>query len=366
MTKGWRIAAWVSAATIVVVTAAMAGLGFWAWRVIHRPHRGFSGEAKVVDVSRGTDAATILSTLETEGIIANADLARFYLIYQLDDPFLRAGEYRFEEPLSTPEALAKLIRGEVVTNPVTIIEGLTRLETVEKLASAGFGMIEKFDSLSRSSDLIRDLDPEATDLEGYLFPNTYQFARGTTEEEIIATLVATFKRLYFEEVEPLLDPDNQLSVRGVVTLASIVETEAQLSEERATISGVYSNRLRIGMPLQADPTVIYSLTLEEQYDGNLRRDDLKFDSPYNTYVYPGLPPGPIASPGLASLQAAARPADVPYLYFVSRNDGSHVFAKTLREHNRNVNEWQKVYWRKKWAEERRQRAAKDPSDQSNE
>jgi UPF0755 protein len=152
-------------------------------------------------------------------------------------------------------------------------------------------------------------------------------------------------------------------VRDIVTLASIVETEAQLAEERAIIAGVYANRLRIGMPLQADPTVIYSLTLAGEYDGNLRRDDLKFDSPYNTYVYPGLPPGPIASPGLASLQAAARPADVPYLYFVSRNDGSHVFAETLREHNRNVHEWQKVYWRKKWAEERRHKPEQDGLEQ---
>lgn len=353
---------WLSAVAIVVMIAVVTVLGLWAWRVIHRPYRGFSGEEKVIDVSRGTDAASILSTLEAEGIIANADLARIYLVYQLDDPFLKAGEYRFADPLSTPEALDKLIRGEVVTYPVTIIEGLTRLEIVEVLAGAGFGEFERFHSLTRSPELIRDLDPEATDLEGYLFPDTYSFAKGTTEEEIIATLVATFKRLYVDEIEPLLDPDNQLPVRELVTLASIVETEAQLSEERATISGVYSNRLRIGMPLQADPTVIYSLTQAEQYDGNLRRDDLKFDSPYNTYVYPGLPPGPIASPGLASLQAAARPADVPYLYFVSRNDGSHVFAKTLREHNRNVNEWQKVYWRKKWAEERRQKAAEDSSE----
>ena len=280
----------------------------------------------------------------------------------LGDPFLKAGEYRFQEPLSTHEALTKLIRGEVVTYPVTIFEGLTLLETVERLTSEGFGEFGRFTALMQSPDLIRDLDPEASDLEGYLFPDTYQFAKGTTEEEIVVALVTTFRRQFAEEVEPLRDPDSHISVREIVTLASIVETEAQLNEERATIAGVYSNRLRIGMPLQADPTVIYSLILAENYDGNLRRDDLKFDSPYNTYVHPGLPPGPIASPGLASLQAAARPADVPYLYFVSRNDGSHVFAKTLREHNRNVNKWQKVYWRKKWAEERRQKADPNPSD----
>jgi UPF0755 protein len=142
----------------------------------------------------------------------------------------------------------------------------------------------------------------------------------------------------------------------VVTLASIVEKEAKLAAERPMIAGVYANRLRLGMALGADPTVIFALARAGRYDGNLRRDDLAFDSPYNTYRNAGLPPGPICSPGLASLAAAAAPAAGPYLYFVSRNDGSHVFATTLAEHNRNVERWQKEYWRDRWARERREAA----------
>jgi UPF0755 protein len=354
MTKGWRLTLWITAGLLAAAIAVGGFVGYRAWRLIHDPFRGYTATTKVIDVPRGTDARQILSNLQAEGVIADARLARLYLIYQLKDPFLKAGEYRFEGPLTTPEVLAKLIRGEVVTYPITIIEGLTLQQTVERLALTDFGQGAEFEALVRSPERIRDLDSAASDLEGYLFPETYQFARGTSPDEIIGTMVSTFRRRYESEVAPLVDLHAELSVRDIVTLASIVETEAQLDEERPIIAGVYANRLRIGMPLQADPTVIYSLTLAGTYDGNLRREDLKFDSPYNTYVHAGLPPGPIASPGLASLQAAARPADVPYLYFVSRNDGSHVFAETLREHNRNVHEWQKLYWRRKWAEERRQ------------
>lgn len=361
MAERWHFALWVGALSLVVLMGAATTLVSWAWRTIHEPYRGYSAEEVLLDVPRGTNAETILESLEDAGVLANADLARLFLIHRMGDPFLRAGEYRFSEPLNTPEVLAKLVRGDVVTYPVTVIEGLSLDETARALAAAGFGDLDAFVSTMRSPDRIADLDPEATDLEGYLFPDTYPFAKGTTEEQIVDAMVDTFRRLFEESVTPLRADSDERTLREVVTLASIVEKEAQLDEEREVIAGVYAHRLRRRMPLQADPTVIFALTLAGTYDGNLRRDDLKFDSPYNTYVYPGLPPGPIASPGLASLQAAASPAEVTYLYFVSRNDGSHVFAETLREHNRNVNEWQKVYWRKKWAEERRKKQSEQDS-----
>jgi UPF0755 protein len=362
MAERWQIALLTGALALVVLLGAATTLASWAWRTVHAPYRGYSDEV-LLDVPRGKDAAAILQSLEDAGVLANADLARLYLIHKMGDPFLRAGEYRFATPLTTPEVLAKLVRGEIVTYPVTIVEGLSLEETAQSLADDDFGDLETFVVAMRDPDRIADLDPEATDLEGYLFPDTYQFAKGTTEEQIVDAMVGTFRRLFEQSVAPLRAADDERSLHELVTLASIVEKEAQLDEERAVIAGVYAHRLRRRMPLQADPTVIYALNRAGTYDGNLRRDDLRFDSPYNTYVYPGLPPGPIASPGLASLRAAASPADVPYLYFVSRNDGSHVFAETLREHNRNVNEWQKVYWRKKWAEERRQKQAeKNPSD----
>lgn len=361
MAERWRVALVAGALAIVVLLGVATALVSWAWQTIHEPYRGYSTKEVLIEVPKGTDAAAILASLEDAGVLANADLARLYLIHKMGDPFLRAGEYRFKEPLATPEVLAKLIRGDIVTYPVTVIEGLTLQETAEVLAGAGFGNLDSFVATMRTPERIADLDPEATDLEGYLFPDTYQFAQGTTEEQIVNAMVDTFRRLFDESVSPLRADSDERTLREIVTLASIVEKEAQLDEERVVIAGVYSHRLRIRMPLQADPTVIFALTLAEAFDGNLRRDDLKFDSPYNTYVYPGLPPGPIASPGLASLQAAASPAEVTYLYFVSRNDGSHVFAETLREHNRNVNKWQKVYWRKKWAEERRQKQAEQDS-----
>ncbi len=361
MAERWKIAAASGVLILLVLLGAAVTLFSWAWRTVHEPFKGYSSAEILIEVPKGAGAASILASLEEAGVLANADLARLYLIHELQDPYLRAGEYRFDEPLSTPEVLARLISGDIVTYPVTIIEGLSLPETAESLATAGFGDREAFLATMGRPDRIADLDPQATDLEGYLFPDTYSFAKGTNEEQIVDAMVATFRRLYETSAKPLRGEEDERSVRDLVTLASIVEKEAQLDEERGTIAGVYAHRLRRRMPLQADPTVIYALTLDGSYDGNLRRDDLKFDSPYNTYVYPGLPPGPIASPGLKSLQAAAAPEDVPYLYFVSRNDGSHVFARTLREHNRNVNEWQKVYWRKKWAEERRQKQAEEGS-----
>ena len=359
MTRRWQWVLVGCAIVFVVALGVLTAIGSWAWRTLHTPFKGYSGDEIMIEIPSGTGARQILESLQGAGILAHAELARLYLIYELDDPYLPAGEYRFDEPLTTPEVLSKLVRGDIVTYPVTVIEGLLLPETAAVLATAGFGNEEAFLAAMSAPDLIADLDPEATDLEGYLFPDTYHFAKGTTEEQIVATMVGTFRRLFERSVEPLRGPDDERSLRQIVTLASIVEKEAQLDEERGTIAGVYAHRLRRRMPLQADPTVIYALVREGTYDGNLRRNDLKFDSPYNTYVYPGLPPGPIASPGLASLQAAAKPDDVPYLYFVSRNDGSHVFAETLREHNRNVNEWQKKYWREKWAEERRQKQAEE-------
>ncbi len=340
---------WILVLTAVAVPAVA---GWWAWRLVQRPFQGYEGEL-LVSVRSGQSAGSVLAQLAADGVLADARLARAYLVYRLDDPPILAGEYRFDGPLSTPEVLAKLIRGEVVTYPVTLIEGLTLEETADAIAAQGFGDAAALRREMQRVELVADLDPAAADLEGYLYPDTYHFARGTAEREVVATLVRTFRRRFRDEVEPLLaGRPEEPSIRDLVVLASIVEKEARLDEERPLIAGVYVNRLRIGMGLYADPTVIYGLKLLGTWDGNLRRPDLAVDSPYNTYRSPGLPPGPICSPGVASLAAAAAPADSSDLYFVSRNDGSHVFAKTLRDHNRNVTRWQKQYWRQRWAEER--------------
>jgi UPF0755 protein len=205
----------------------------------------------------------------------------------------------------------------------------------------------------RDPALIRDLDAHASTLEGYLFPDTYSFPKGTSERQIVAAMVGAFRTHFDAVLAPARPWPTEISrLSQLVTLASLVEKEAQAASERPLIAGVYLRRLRLGMLLQADPTVIYAKKLRGEWAGNLKRSDLAMDDPYNTYRFPGLPPGPICSPGLASLFAASRPTDEGALYFVSRNDGTHVFAATLREHNENVAEWQKRYWQRKWGAKR--------------
>jgi UPF0755 protein len=210
----------------------------------------------------------------------------------------------------------------------------------------GFGPASEFIAAASKPGPIRALDPRAPDLEGYLFPDTYTLPRRTTAEELVARMVARFEKALTPETRQLA-ASRGLSVRELVTLASLVEKETARAEERPLVAAVYANRLKVGMGMQCDPTVIYALERAGRYTGNLTRADLQFDSPYNTYRYAGLPPGPIAAPGQASLEAAANPATVPYLYFVSRNDGSHAFATTLDEHNRNVQEYQVRYFRER-------------------
>lgn len=341
---------------LALIPVAMLG---WSWFKLQRPYQGYEGEEKIVQVEPGMGAGQILETLQQEGVLRDARLARSYLIYFMDDPAIRAGEYRFRGPLTTPQVLEMLVEGRVLTHSITVIEGLTLEEIATQLANAGYGRREAFLDLMRSPELVADLDPEAPDLEGYLFPETYSFARSVDERTIVQTLVKTFRDRFEKEVRPRLNRSisggRGQTVRQLVTLASIVEKEARVATERPLIAAVYQNRLDRGIGLMADPTVVYAMKRAGRWNGNIRRDDLRMDSPYNTYRYAGLPPGPICNPGLASLVAASEPADVPYLYFVSRNDGTHVFAETLAEHNRNVEQWQRKYWRERRARERAQR-----------
>ena len=338
----WLWLAVGATAVLALLVAAAVGLLAWAERELERP-RGSDAVEVVID--RGAPMTSILEELAAADVIGDPLLARLYLDYRRPGEALQAGEYRFEQPMSTVEALDRVIHGEVVTYPVTVVEGLTLRETAERLAAEGFGDLDAFLHAMSSPALVADLDPAAESLEGYLFPDTYAFPRGTGEAGIVEAMVRNFRR----RVEDHLDAaaGHGLDPRGLVTLASIVEKEAGAIEERPLVSAVFHNRLDRGIGLYADPTIIYALKMAGTWDGNLRRRDLELDSPYNTYKVPGLPPGPICSPGEHSLRAAARPADVPYLYFVSRNDGTHVFAETLAEHNRNVSRWQVRYWRER-------------------
>jgi UPF0755 protein len=196
----------------------------------------------------------------------------------------------------------------------------------------------------RDATLVADLDPNATDLEGYLFPETYALPRGVPAAKLIAAMVGRFRATYTVDLQ-MRAVEQGLTTREVMTLASLIEKETGRADERPLVAAVYRNRMKIGMAMQADPTIVYALEKAGRYNGNIRKEDLALDSPYNTYKHPGLPPGPIASPGKASIEAALAPAEVKSLYFVSRNDGTHVFADTLEAHNRNVQKFQVDYFR---------------------
>jgi UPF0755 protein len=260
--------------------------------------------------------------------------------------------------MTAVDVLGKIARGEVDLVNVTFREGLTIREMASVFESQGLGSADAFRAAAGNASLVSTFDAEATDLEGYLFPETYAVSRHVEPAQLVRAMVDRFTRVLTPDLREAASARG-MTVRQLVTLASIVEKETASGSERPLVAAVYANRLRIGMGLQCDPTVIYALQRAGRFDGNLRREDLALDSPYNTYRYPGLPPGPIAAPGRSALEAAARPADVDYLYFVSRNDGTHAFARTLEEHNRNVQKFQVQYFRdKRIAERRRENATR--------
>ena len=332
---------------LAVLLALVAGAGAWVvYQRVHQPFRGFDGPEQFVEIAPGTGASTIGAHLAEAGVVRDARNFRVALWMSGRGRELKAGEYRFDREATPFEVIDRIARGDVYKRLITFREGLTIPEMAQVFEERGFGAAAEFEQAAKNASLIADLDSEATDLEGYLFPETYALPRGTSATELVTQMVGLFKRLYAEPLRAQAAAAG-FSTRRIVTLASLVEKGTARAEERPLVAAVYRNRLKIGMGMQADPTVIFALQRAGHYDGNLSREDLQFDSPYKTYRYPGLPPGPIASPGLASLEAAVRPAAVSHLYFVSRNDGSHVFADTLAEHNRNVQQWQVEYFRER-------------------
>jgi UPF0755 protein len=324
----------------VVFVIIVAGVGAAVmYRRITQPYRGYAGAEQFVDIPTGSGSSSIGDRLVAGGVIRDRATYRLALWLSGAGRHLKAGEYRFDRAMTPFDVIDKLARGDVYVIHLTLPEGLTIAEMAKLFESHGFGPASAFVEAANNAALVRDLDPAAKDLEGYLFPETYALPRKTDADKLIRMMVARFEHVFTPELRQAA-ASRQLSVRQAVTLASIVERETARAEERPLVAAVFVNRLKLRMPLQTDPTVIYALQRAGAYTGNLRRDDLAFDSPYNTYRYPGLPPGPIASPGRASLDAAVHPADADFLYFVSRNDGSHEFARTLDEHNRNVHKYQ--------------------------
>jgi UPF0755 protein len=259
---------------------------------------------------------------------------------------LQAGEYRFAAPASPIDVARRLARGDVYTRGVTFPEGLTIRDMAPVFARSGLGTPDDFLRAASDGALAGSFDPDARTLEGYLFPSTYAMPRRAGAAGTVRAMLAEFDHVFDARLRQAAAARG-MSIREAVTLASLIEKETAQADERPLVSAVYTNRLAARMLLQCDPTVIYALMQAGRWSGNIRKQDLQVDSPYNTYRYAGLPPGPIASPGRASLEAAVHPARVDYLYFVSRNDGTHAFASTLEEHNRNVERWQIRFFRDK-------------------
>ena len=329
---------------VVLLLIAAAGAGAWLYSGVDRPFKGYEGAEQFVEIPQGAGSIAIAKRLVDAGVVRDVNSFRLALWMTGSGRRLQAGEYRFDRPSSAREVAGKIARGEVYVRPLTFPEGLTYKQMSVVYEARGFGPALEFVAAAKHGALVSAVDPEAKDLEGYLFPDTYKLPRSTTADLLVARMVAAFMKTLTPELIEKADARG-LSVRQLVTLASIVEKETGNPDERPLVAAVYANRLKVGMGLQCDPTVIYALERAGRYNGNLTREDLQFDSPYNTYRHAGLPPGPIASPGRASLEAAVNPANVPYLYFVSKNDGSHAFAATLDEHNRNVQQYQVKYFR---------------------
>jgi UPF0755 protein len=320
---------------LVLLAGAAVALRFlWS-----RPFSAAPGIEKFVVIPRGTSSYETAQLLEREGIVPH--WATFLAYLKLVKPRrpLQAGEYRFAEPLSVIQVADKLIRGLIYYHEFTVPEGYSRLEIAALLEQKGFARAADLLAAADRADLVADLSQRARNLEGFLFPDTYRLARGTTADEIAQIMVRRFR-----EVSAGLEPrlrESALTLHQTVTLASLIEKETSVDTERELISAVFHNRLKKGMLLQCDPTVIYAAQLRGNYRGTIFQSDLESNSPYNTYRHPGLPPGPIANPGKRSLEAALSPAQLDYLYFVADNRGGHVFSRTLTEHQRAVSSYRK-------------------------
>ncbi|HUG54489.1 MAG TPA: endolytic transglycosylase MltG [Vicinamibacteria bacterium] len=324
---------------IFALLVLAAAYGAWFHETRWPARRGDQPPQSLV-VPQGAGVLEIGRQLEQLGLVRHPEVFRLLVLSRGETGRLRAGEYSLEGTLSLHQIVDKLVRGDVVRRVVTFPEG-KNIEDMARIAATKGIAQEDFLAAARDPAPVQDLDPVATDLEGYLFPDTYDLPKGPDPgAQLVARMVRRFRQVMAPELPQVAQSGRTL--RQVVTMASIVEVETALPDERPRVAAVFLNRLRRRMPLQTDPTVIYALRRAGTYDGNIRRADLDVDSPYNTYRNPGLPPGPIASPGRASLLAVLRPAETRELYFVSRNDGSHVFSETLSEHER----WVTLYQRR--------------------
>ncbi|GIW40706.1 MAG: aminodeoxychorismate lyase [Candidatus Binatia bacterium] len=321
---GGRKVRWIGWACAVVASTAFVLRG-----ALSAPVR-LPTEGVVLRIPQGAATREVARRLVAAGIVRSEWAFRGLARWNGSDRRLRPGSYRFFGLVRPSDVLAALTAEEKA--PLrTFPEGLRASEIFALLSRMGFGSVDSFESVARSPAWLRAMELPWTGVEGYLFPDTYAFPETAEQTEILSRMIDRFR----ERFAVLEAPRRRLglTVHETVTLASLIEKEARIDSERPLISAVFHNRLRLGMPLQSDPTAVYE---RAAFSGPIRPEDLSFESPYNTYLRPGLPPGPICNPGFTSLEAAVHPASVDYLYFVARNDGSHEFSATLAEHNRAV------------------------------
>lgn len=335
---------------LILLSAAALGLLYWSYRDLHAPVAHSRAE-QYIEIPRGSTPATIAEKLRGEGVIRRTWPLLAYIKLKGLGGKLKAGEYRFPSPISPVGVLAKLIEGEDRLNKFTVIEAWTRWDIANAMARLPELRLQSADealALMNDTTAIRDIDPRAENLEGYLFPDTYNFPPDVRAEEMVAEMVKRFRRVWKPEWAERARALG-LSPREIVTIASLIETEAKLKEERPVIASVIYNRLRKQMALGIDSSIIYASKLAGKWrnDGKVYRSDIERRSPYNTRLQPGLPPGPIASPSLKSLEAALYPAETDYLYYVrnpDRNDGAHNFYNNETDFNRGVQalrEWER-------------------------
>jgi UPF0755 protein len=324
---------------------AGGGAAAWLWYGITRPYQGFAAEGVFVDVPRGASRRFVAHLLERNGVVRGA---LGFEIYARRHPkrTLQAGEYFFDRAITGRDVFWKLANGQVYEVEFRVREGETMFDIAHELEAGRFMPAGDFLYAAGDPSLIRDIAPDAQTLEGFLFPATYELPRHPAASELTAEMVHKFKEEW-KRIAPQA-PSREMSdgshrqVLRIATLASLVERETPKREERPLVAGVFENRLRKGMRLQCDPTVVYGMERLGQYNGKLAGKDLSFDSLYNTYEHAGLPPGPIGNPGQASLRAALEPAQTDYLYFVANTQGGHFFSPTLAEHNKNVMKYRRL------------------------
>jgi UPF0755 protein len=338
--------------TLALLAVAVGGCAFWAYRELRQPNAHAQADQYIV-IPRGSTPDEIIARLTDSGVIRRGWIMRLYLRLSGRGSRLKAGEYRFPSPISPLAVVSKLEEGQQRLSRLTVVEGWTRWDVAALLARIPELKLQSADealALMNDTSAIRDIDPEAQNLEGYLFPDTYSFPPNTPAREVVATMVRRFRQVWNQEQQAGQTAAAGKSPRQIITVASLIETEAKLAEERPLVASVIYNRLSKGMALGIDSTIIYASKLAGKWknDGKVYLSDVERDSPYNTRKVRGLPPGPVASPGLRSIQAALKPAETNFIFYVrnpDRNDGAHNFYSDEAGFQRGVQalrEWERA------------------------